>query len=339
MNRGLLSDNHKHSHNQRMHIKGLPHCLLAFDLVAVADSSGLSRDVERKHEICGSCSATPSRRRWFRNFLRQVSLHFPGNSDPGSCLQQRGSSHFRSTLHLLATLENVTLRHFDLNLQRQVSLHFGLRFEPCWLGAVSLTGRLDALLLSAVGKLAAVWETRFNVGFDFATIFFFSRSLLHPFRHHFGAACRTENADIEQMEKICSTHHVWSFTFVSLSASWFLVSTYLIWILGPGWFCQITNQAQICGFLKRVSLLDFCPWWSSWSPLHYLQKCEASHWIKKNSRFSNQNRSCIIQDRCAKLESWFGCWCVFLMACHAAGFPALYLWTSLVVWKKNATLQ
>ena len=27
-------------------------------------------------------------------------------------------------------------------------------------------------------------------------------------------------------------HHVWKFPFVKMSASWFLVSMYLIWILG-----------------------------------------------------------------------------------------------------------
>ena len=39
-------------------------------------------------------------------------------------LERRASSHVRSSLHLLPTLENMTLRHFDSNLQRQVSLHF-----------------------------------------------------------------------------------------------------------------------------------------------------------------------------------------------------------------------
>ena len=48
-------------------------------------------------------------------FERQVSMFVLKNSDPGSFLQQRVSSHFRSTLHLLATLENLVLRHFDLN--------------------------------------------------------------------------------------------------------------------------------------------------------------------------------------------------------------------------------
>ena len=46
-------------------------------------------------------------------------------------------------------------------------------------------------------------ETRFNVGFDFATIFLsFHVPFLHLFRHRFETAGRAENADIEQIEKI-----------------------------------------------------------------------------------------------------------------------------------------
>ena len=39
----------------------------------------------------------------------------------------------------------------------------------------------------------------------------------------------------------------------------------------PHWFCQITNQEQLCGFWKHVSLSDFFPLWSSWSLLRCLQ--------------------------------------------------------------------
>ena len=43
----------------------------------------------------------------FLNFHQQVSLHFLENSDPGSFLQQRVSEHFRSSLPLFATRENI----------------------------------------------------------------------------------------------------------------------------------------------------------------------------------------------------------------------------------------
>ena len=71
----------------------------------------------------------------------------------------------RSSLHLIATLENSTLRHFDLNLQRQVSLHLLLKDSN-----LADCGRFDALELGAVEELVAVFETRFNVGLDFTIV-------------------------------------------------------------------------------------------------------------------------------------------------------------------------
>ena len=60
----------------------------------------------------------------------------------------------------------------------------------------SITGRFDALELGAVEEFATACETRFSVGFDFATI------LSAPVPHHFVAAGRAENADTEQIEKM-----------------------------------------------------------------------------------------------------------------------------------------
>ena len=40
---------------------------------------------------------------------------------------------------------------------------------------------------------------------------------------------------------------------------------------GPIWFYRITNQEQLCGFWKHVSLWTFFPSWSSWSLLRCLQ--------------------------------------------------------------------
>ena len=79
--------------------------------------------------------------------------------------------------------------------------HCAVRFEPSWLGDLSILGRQDSLDLGAVSELAAERQTRFNVGFDFATIPS-SCSLLHSFRHRSRADCWAENADIEQKEKI-----------------------------------------------------------------------------------------------------------------------------------------
>ena len=72
---------------------------------------------------------------------------------------------------------------------------------------------------------------------------------------------------------ILNKHNKWfhssrvKFPLVRISASWFLVSMYLIWIVGPSWFDRTTKQAQLCGFWKRVSLWDSFPLRSSWSLL------------------------------------------------------------------------
>ena len=61
-------------------------------------------------------------------------------------------------------------------------------------------------------------------------------------------------------------------SLVRMSARWFLVSTYLIWISGPNLSCQTANQEQHCGFWTRVSSLDFVHWQSCWWQLHCLLK-------------------------------------------------------------------
>ena len=54
--------------------------------------------------------------------LPSYSLNFDESSeDPGSFLLQRVSSYSCPFLHLFATLENSTLRHFDLSLSLRVS--------------------------------------------------------------------------------------------------------------------------------------------------------------------------------------------------------------------------
>ena len=73
-----------------------------------------------------------------------------------------------------------------------------MRFEP----ALSIPGRLDALELGAVGELAAERGTRFNVGFDFATILSSPVLCCILFDSTSGQLAELKKADIEQMEKI-----------------------------------------------------------------------------------------------------------------------------------------
>ena len=161
---------------------------------------------------------------------------------------------------------------------------------------------VDALGLNTIEELASIFETKFNVGFDFATII----SSLVPSCFLFAICLGNWLIFWElQPELQWLMLHKWTrsfhsprvkLPFVTMSANWCLVS------------CQITNQMQLCGFWIHVSLLDFCLQWS-------------------------------IQERRAELDSWFGCWCACLMMCHATSLPILSLCILSIVWKKNGTLQ
>ena len=106
MDCGLLSDNHKHSPYQRIHIEVLHFVFwLACELLSqvrvvflvVWNGGTRYAVIARLRVVVVGC----------RNFLRQVFLHILENSDPGSFLQKRVSSHVRSSLHLLATLRRL----------------------------------------------------------------------------------------------------------------------------------------------------------------------------------------------------------------------------------------
>ena len=64
------------------------------------------------------------------------------------------------------------------------------------------------------------------------------------------------------------------------------ISSSLKWWSSDLWckLMHITNQAQLCGFLTRVSLLDFCLQWSFWSLLHCFQRCATETHQEKSVR-------------------------------------------------------
>ena len=94
--------------------------------------------------------------------------------------------------------------------------------------------------------------------------------------HHWLSAIVSEQT-VELKWLILSKYNKWfhlsrvKLPLVGMSASWFFVSMYLIWIFGPSWFDRITNLAKLCGSWKHVSLWDFFPLWASWSLLRCLQ--------------------------------------------------------------------
>ena len=200
-----------------------------------------------------------------------------------------------------------------------------------WLCAISTTGPFDALELCAVEELATVFESnRFNVGLDFS-IFFVLLFLPVSFSTFWVQLAELKMLILNKRRRWFHSSRV-KLPSVSMSASWFLVSTYLIWIFGSK---LILSNSQ-----SSVTLwVDFCLWWSSWSPLHYLQKCNAGRQKQKISRLRRHNRHWITQDHCVEFDFWFGCWCVYSMMCYATGLSVLALWVPLLNWRKNAKLQ
>ena len=98
---------------------------------------------------------------------------------------------------------------------------------------------------------------------------FFSWILLKSFRHRFKTIGGSEVADVEQT-KDGSTHHVRNFPLSVCLRVGFGVDVFWFGSWGPNWFYQATNQEQLCGSWKHVSLQGFFPWWSSWSLLRCL---------------------------------------------------------------------
>ena len=86
---------------------------------------------------------------------------------------------------------------------------------------------------------------------------FFTWILLRPFRHYFRTIGRTEISAVEQTQKMIPFHHVWNFpcSVCLRVGSWCQCTWY--GFRSPNWFYRTTNQEQLCGFWKRVSLSDF----------------------------------------------------------------------------------
>ena len=116
-------------------------------------------------------------------------------------------------------------------------------------------------------------ETKFIIGFDFAL----TLSSPAPSCVLFDIASRLL---MELKWLMLNKHKRWflssrvKFPLVSMSASWFFgVNEFDLDLVCPNWFYPTTNQEQLCGFWKHVSLSGFFPLWSSWSLLRCLQSC------------------------------------------------------------------
>ena len=89
----------------------------------------------------------------------------------------------------------------------------------------------DAVEDSTSGVLSLHRENKFIIGLDFAVTLSSAESFLRSFRHHFRTLCRTEMANVEQTQKMIP-FITCEFFLVTVSASGFSVSMYLMWILG-----------------------------------------------------------------------------------------------------------
>ena len=161
-----------------------------------------------------------------------------------------------------------------------------------WLSCLVFPRLCDAVESSTFGSLALHRETKFIIGFDFAVTLSSTCIFLRSLRHHFRTIGRTEMANVEQTEKMIP------FITCKISLCQYVcelvlgVNVFDLDLWGPNWFYQTTNQEQLCGFWKHVSLSGFFPLWSSWSLLRCLQTHTTKLPDDKNWRLREQNQHC-----------------------------------------------
>ena len=122
---------------------------------------------------------------------------------------------------------------------------------------------------------------------------FFTFIFLCSFRHHFRTNCRNDMADVEQTQKMISfiTCEI-PFVSICLRVGFWCRCTWWCGSGSPNWYNQTTNQDQLCGFWKHVSLWGFFPL-SSWSLLRCLQRFSTKLPHAKNSRLKRSKQHCL----------------------------------------------
>ena len=167
------------------------------------------------------------------------------------------SAAFPSTcqgMHPFVALEKSTLRRVTLDLILILLSGFP--------EAIGIPGLLEAIGLDAEEELGRnkrrhihhCWSRLGHNSFLFFLILNLLRHCGAAYQAKIlGAANGAEMADIEQMKKIGSTHHVWNFFLVNMSASWCLVSK-RIWILGSKWILS-NNQSRAALWVRETCLI------------------------------------------------------------------------------------
>ena len=137
----------------------------------------------------------------------------------------------------------------------------------------------------------------------------------------------SRNSSYQTNEEDGSTHHTGNFLWLACQPVDFWCKQIWFGSLGPSWFCRTTNQAQLCAFWRRVSLLYFVLWQSSWSQLHYLQKWTTETRLEKNVRWWVRNPHLTVV-RILAFSFSFGVLVLFLLMVWSL-FPHKSLWAGL----------
>ena len=169
------------------------------------------------------------------------------------------------------------------------------RLRGVWLSNLVFPGLSDAVEASTSGSLSLHRETKFIIGFDFAV----TRSSPASFCVLFDI---TSEQSVELKWLMLNKHKRWShssrvkFPLVNMSASWFLVSMYLIWILESKLIRSNDQSIATLWVLEtrlNVGLLPFmiilitaslssntynkASWWEDWTFEGINQRCP-NHW-------------------------------------------------------------
>ena len=256
MNWSLKGDRHNFTPNSCVHIEVLHLIHRAETISFVSRSRKPSPCAARNLLIYGDCVAKRCQCLRFPSFLsvlsfldilvRQMSLYLPNLQDtsgvPGLLPSRLVSLYLRPEMHLFPSLRT----------RRYVTILFASRFPVLDLsvrqGALSIHGLFDAIELFTVEELVETEKARFIVvGFDFATILFSPSCSCILF-----AIVLTKLVKLKfwaQQRELPS--HV-KFPFANMSASWRLVSTYLIWNFGSRLIVS-NNQSR-----ATLWVLDTC---------------------------------------------------------------------------------
>ena len=152
-----------------------------------------------------------------------------------------GCDEFPRTLWVFVNIQKFLILLW--RTRRCVLIVFSRYRSPCALpirmtGALSTHGLFDAVGLGTVEELVAACVTRFNVGFDFATILSspFSSCILFAIvsrqlveLEFWEQQIKLKWMMLKKWRRLYHSSRV-KFPFVNISASWCVVSTYLIWI-------------------------------------------------------------------------------------------------------------